>query len=146
GYKDLKTEIAELKKKRLEVIEEVRRAAADKDFRENAPLAAAREEKGHIEGRIMELEETLKTAAVIDKEAGLRRKVGIGGVVALQDLTSGEELTYRIVDPREIDPLQGKISLASPLGKALVGRREGEVVELAVPVGKMRYQIKRVGS
>jgi transcription elongation factor GreA len=146
GYEELKAEIADLKSKRLKAIEDIRTAAADKDFRENAPLDAAREQKGHIEGRIMELEETLKAATVIGVEQKSGLKASIGKKVVLCDMTSGEDLRYMIVDPREVDPVQGKISVASPLGKALVGRREGDVVEVAVPAGKVRYQIQQVSG
>ena len=144
GYEELKAEIAELKRKRLEVIDEIRLAAADKDFRENAPLAAAREQKGHIDGRIMELEEMLKATVVIKGEQKPALKAGIGDRVTLSDVTSEEELCYMIVDPREADPVQGKISVASPIGRVLVDHREGEVVEITVPAGKLYYRIKHV--
>jgi len=144
GYTELEAELAVLKDKRPQLIEEMRRAAADKDFRENAPLAAAREQRGHLEGRIRELEETLKAAKVIGKEEKSTVKVSIGDSVVLRDLASGEELSYIIVDPREVDPTQGKISSASPLGKTLIGRGEADIVEVMVPAGKLRYQIKQV--
>ena len=144
GYTELEAELAELKRKRPQLIEEMRRAAADKDFRENAPLAAAREQRGHLEGRIRELEETLKAATIISGDEGLALKTNVGDVIVLSDSASGEELRYIIVDPKEVDPRQGKISIASPLGKALIGRGEGEVVEIAVPAGKLRYRIKRI--
>jgi len=144
GHAELEAELATLKSKRPQLIEEMRRAAADKDFRENAPLAAAREQRGHLEGRIRELEETLKAATIINKEQKSTAKVSIGDSLVLCDLASGEELRYMIVNPREVDPTQGKISSASPLGKALIGRGEGEIVEIAAPVGKLRYQIKQV--
>jgi len=144
GYAELEAELAALKRKRPQLIEEMRRAAADKDFRENAPLAAAREQRGYLEGRISELEGTLKAATIVNGKQKSGLKANIGGRVVLGDLTSGEELRYRIVDPREVDPAQGKISSVSPLGKALIGRGEGEIVEVAVPAGKLRYQIKQV--
>ena len=144
GYSELEAELAALKNKRPQLIEEIRRAAADKDFRENAPLAAAREQRGHLEGRIRELEETLKAATIIDEDRKSDLKANIGDSAIVCDLASGEELRYIIVDPREVDPTQGKISSVSPLGRALIGRGEGEVVEVAVPAGKLRYQIKRV--
>jgi transcription elongation factor GreA len=143
-YDELEAELAELKSKRHELIEEIRRAAADKDFRENAPLDAAREQRGHVEGRIRELEETLKAASIIDEKKEPALKTGVGDSIVLSDLASGEELCYMIVDPREVDPSKGKISIASPLGKALIGRSNGEVVEITAPAGKLRYQIKRV--
>jgi transcription elongation factor GreA len=143
-YNELQAELADLKSQSLKLVEEIRRAAADKDFRENAPLAAAREQRGHVEGRIKELEETLKVASIIDEARESTLKTGIGDRIVLIDLASGEELRYMIVDPREVDPAKGKISIASPLGKALIGRSDGEKVEITAPAGKLRYQIKRV--
>lgn len=143
-YDELEAELMVLKGKRHELIDEIRRAAADKDFRENAPLAAAREQRGHVEGRIKELEETLKAATIIDAKREPSLKAGVGDRIVLSDLNSGEELHYIITDPREVDPTRGKISIASPLGKALIGRRGGDKVEVTVPAGKLRYQIKRV--
>ncbi|MFC2066337.1 GreA/GreB family elongation factor [Chloroflexota bacterium] len=145
GYTELEAEIAVLKDKRHQVIDEIRRAAADKDFRENAPLAAAREQCGHIEGRIRKLEETLKAATIIGIERQSTLKAGIGDKIVMCDMASGEEIHYMIVDSREVDPTQGRISNVSPIGKALIGRGEGAVVEVTVPAGKMRYQIKRIG-
>jgi len=144
GYAGLENELNALKNKRPELIDQIRRAAADKDFRENAPLAAAREQRGHLEGRIRELEETFKAARIIDEKLKSGLKSSIGDRLVVQDLASGEELRYRIVSPREVDPTQGKISSVSPLGRALIGRGEGETVEVAVPAGRLRYQIKRI--
>jgi transcription elongation factor GreA len=144
GYVELGAELATLKRRRLQAIDEMRRAAADKDFSENAPLDAAREQYGHLEGRIRELEEALKSATVIDEKQKVILKVGIGDSVALRDLVSGEELRYVIVNPREVDPTRGKISSASPIGKAIIGRGQGEVVEVEAPAGRLHYQIERV--
>ncbi len=143
-YDELTAELENLKQRSRELVGEIQRAAADKDFRENAPLAAAREERGHVEGRIKELEETLKSATIIDEKKEPTVKSGVGDSIILNDLASGEELCYMIVDPREVDPLKGKISIASPLGKALLGRKNGDTVEINAPAGKLRYQIKRI--
>jgi transcription elongation factor GreA len=143
-YDELAAELENLKQRSRELIGEIQRAAADKDFRENAPLAAAREERGHVEGRIKELEAALKEATIIDEKKEPAHKSGVGDNIVLSDLASGEELRYMIVDPREVDPLKGKISIASPLGKALLGKRDGDIVEFKAPAGKLRYQIKRV--
>jgi transcription elongation factor GreA len=146
-YDELKAELEVLKGKRLESIDEIRRAAADKDFRENAPLEAARERRGQIEGQIEEVEETLKSAVIIDgKGKKDTLKVGIGDSVVLLDLASGREVRYTIVSPREVDPTQGKISSVSPIGRALIGCSQGEVVEVVAPAGKLRYQISQVES
>ena len=144
GYTDLEAELAELQSKRSEAIEEIRRAAADKDFRENVPLEAARERRGQLEGRIMELEETLKSAAIIGEKEETAHRISIGDSIVLCDLESGVELRYILVSPREVNPAKGKISNVSPIGRAVIGKTQGEVVEVAAPAGKLRYQIKQV--
>jgi len=144
GYAELKAELDTLKGKRLQAIDEMRRAAADKDFRENAPLEAAREQCGQLEGRIEELEEALKSATVLGKGQKTTLKVGVGDSVTLCDLASSEEMHYTIVSPREVDPIQGKISSASPIGRALIGRGQEEVIEVEVPAGKLRYQVIQI--
>ncbi len=144
GYAELEAELAALKSKRPQAIDEMRKAAADKDFSENAPLDAAKEHRGQLEGRIKELEEALKSATVIDEKQKVTLKVSIGDSIVLCDLDCGEELRYMIVDSREVDPTIGKISNASPIGKAVIGRGQGEIVEVTAPAGKLRYQIKQV--
>ncbi len=144
GYAELEAELSALQAKRSAAIEEIRRAAADKDFRENVPLEAAREERGLLEGRIKELEETLKSAVVMDEKQEPTLTVSIGDSVILGELDSAEELRYTLVSPREVDPTRGKISSASPIGKAVIGRSQGEIVEVAAPAGKLRYQVKQV--
>ena len=144
GYAELEAELAALQDKRSEAIDEIHRAAADKDFRENVPLEAAREQRGQLEGRIRELEETLKSAVVIDEKQKTTITVGVGNSVILCDLDSGEELRYTLVGPSEVDPAKGKISSASPIGRAVIGRGQGEIVEVAAPAGKLRYKVKQV--
>ena len=144
GYDQLKAEIATLKSKSFELIDEIRRAAADKDFRENVPLQAARERRGQLEGRIMELEETLKSATTINEQQDTNLTVSIGNSVVLCNLDSGKELRYTLVSPREVDPAKGRISSASPIGQAIIGKVKGKTVEVAAPAGKIRYRIKEV--
>jgi len=109
-------------------------------------LHAARERRGHVEGRIMELEATLKAAVVIDEDEKPRGAAGagIGDKVTIRDLASGDELCCRLVSPREADPGQGKISSASPIGQAIMGKCRGETVEIKAPAGTLRYRIKRL--
>ncbi|MFC1860478.1 GreA/GreB family elongation factor [Chloroflexota bacterium] len=145
GYTEMEAELAALLSRRSEVIDEMRRAAADKDFRENAPLQAAREQRGHLEGQIKELEEALKSAVVIGEKEEVVLRVGVGDSFILSDLASGEELHYIMVSSREVDPTQGKISSASPIGRAVMGRGQGEIIEVIAPAGKLRYQIERIG-
>jgi transcription elongation factor GreA len=142
-HAEMKAELDALRSKRLQVIDEMHKAAADKDFRENAPLQAAREQRGHLEGRIRELEDALKAVNIIDKKPASTYKVSIGDSIILHDLDSGDDRQYIIVSPKEVDPARGKISSASPIGKAVMGRGFGEVVEVATPAGKLRYEIKK---
>jgi len=143
-HEEMVHELATLKARSRELVTEIQRAAADKDFRENAPLHAAKEERGYVEGRIHELEETLKVATIIEDKKTPSAKSGVGDCLVLCDLDSGEECRYTIVDPREVNALKGKISLVSPLGRALLGKRAGDTVEINVPAGKLRFQIKAI--
>jgi transcription elongation factor GreA len=135
-----------LQNKRLQLIEDIRRAAADKDFRENAPLDAAKEQRGHVEGRIMELEAILGSAIILDETREAAHTASLGDEIVLQDLASGEEIHYTLVSPTEVDATSGKISGASPIGRAIVGKVQGDVVEVTVPAGKLRYKILRIGA
>jgi transcription elongation factor GreA len=144
GYDELETELARLQDQRQEAIAEISRAAADKDFRENAPLEAARQRRGQLEGRIIELEEALKSAVIIDEKREPTLKVDIGNSIILHNLDSGEEIRYTLVSPREVDPTRGKISSASPIGRAVIGKKQGETVEIEAPAGKLHYQIRKI--
>lgn len=144
GYDTLKTDLANLKKRRSEVTEDMRRAAADKDFRENAPLHAAREQKSYLEGQIKDCENTLKAAVVIEETHKEPNRCHVGDTVLLRELSSGEEVRYTIVSAREADPAKGRISNSSPLGKAVLGHSEEDSIEITVPVGRLRYQIKKI--
>lgn len=144
GHAQMVAELASLKSRRSQAIEEVRKAAADKDFRENAPLETARQQHGQLVGRIKELEQTLKTATIVEEKPETALKIVVGDSVVLRDLVSSEEIRYTIVSPREVDPAKAKISNASPIGKAVVGRSAGEVVEITVPSGKLSYRIEKV--
>ncbi|MBI4187795.1 MAG: transcription elongation factor GreA, partial [Chloroflexi bacterium] len=101
GHTELEAELTTLRSKRLEAIDEIRLAAADKDFRENVPLQAAREQRGQLEGRIMELEEALKSAVIIDEKQVTTLKINIGDNIILYDFASSEEVNYTLVSTRE---------------------------------------------
>jgi len=143
GYAKLEKELADLKSQRSDVTKELRTAAADKDFRENAPLEAAREHKAHLEGRIQGLEATLR-AATIMAENQSTLKIKIGDTVVLYDCSSGEQLHYILVDPREANPTKGRISVASPIGKILLGKERGQTIEVSAPAGTFSYRIEDV--
>ncbi|MFC1893727.1 GreA/GreB family elongation factor, partial [Chloroflexota bacterium] len=144
GYSQLEAKLAVLKTGRLQAIDEMRKAAADKDFRENAPLEAAREQRQHLERMIRETENTLKLAVIIEEKQEKAFGVDIGIRIILRDLDSGEELHYMIVNPKEAEPVKGKISSSSPIGQAIIGRGAGEIVEVLAPTGRLRYQIKDI--
>lgn len=144
GYEAIMNELESLKKQRPKIVEEIRRAAEDKDFRENAPLHAAKERLGHLEGRIMELEEASKTACIVDKKTAAAHRICTGDCVVLVDMSCGEEMRYTIVSPREVEPLKGRISNASPIGKAVIGKQKGDTIEIDVPAGKLRYRIELI--
>ena len=144
GYAEMEAEMVVLLGKRSAAITEIQKAAADKDFRENAPLQAAREQRGLLEGRIKEVEETLKSAVVIDEKPEATLTIGIGDSVLLCDLDSGAEWRCTLVGASEVDPAKGRISTASPLGQAIVGRGREEIVEVTAPAGKRRYQVKQI--
>lgn len=140
GYAKLEAELLGLKKQLPEVIEEIQKAAADKDFSENAPLAAARERKAHLEGRIRELELTLNLARIV-RESQDKSKIKFGDTVVLCDLSSGQKCRYTLVDSKEADPAKGKISVLSPLGKVLLDKERGQTVEVNAPAGVFRYVV-----
>lgn len=107
---------------------------------ENADYLAAREEQAQLERRIATLQERLGTAEVVEPRPG-NGLVDVGERVRVRDLGSGERLELKLVGPLETDVAAGRISLVSPLGRAIVGRRRGEVVEVDAPRGRLRYRI-----
>jgi transcription elongation factor GreA len=143
GYAKLEKQLANLKNQRSQVIEDIQKAAADKDFRENAPLAAAREQKSHLEGRIKETESILNQAKIMGEDQDTSR-AKFGDTVVLRDLSSGKEFSYTLVDPREANPAKGKLSVASPLGKAILDKERGQTVEVAAPAGTFCCRIESI--
>jgi transcription elongation factor GreA len=143
GYAKLEKELADLKNQRSRVIEDIQKAAADKDFRENAPLAAAREQKSHIDGKIKEIQAVLSRAKIIAEGQDTSR-AKFGDTVVLRDLSSGSEFSYTLVDPREANPAKGKLSVASPLGKAILDKEQGQTVEVAAPAGAFLCRIESI--
>ncbi|MDO8671270.1 MAG: transcription elongation factor GreA [Dehalococcoidia bacterium] len=144
GHDKIKNELGDLIKERPGIIDELQRARADKDFRENAPLDAARQHQAHVEGRIQQLEATLRAAVIIQSEDVSETKAGMGCKVVVRDLTYDEEITYTLVSPKEVNLKVGKISVASPTGKALLDKQAGEEVHVEAPAGIMKYRVERV--
>lgn len=144
GYADLKAKLATLKNARPSIAEELQKAASDKDFRENAPLEAAREHQGQVEAHIRKLESTLKMATLVDEQQTSGREITFGDTVVLRDLASGEQASYTLVDASEANPIESKISVASPMGQALLGQMKGQNVEVKAPAGILHYRIEDI--
>jgi transcription elongation factor GreA len=144
GYDEMKSKLVSLREERPKVTEEIKKAAADKDFRENAPLQAAREKQGHIEGQIRDLEETLKKARVFESNDKPGIKITMGDTVAITDIVSGEKIDYTIVSSQEANIKQHKISLASPMGQAIFNKEAGDLLEVNAPSGVLTYKIVKI--
>jgi transcription elongation factor GreA len=144
GHASLSAELESLKAQRPGIAEELQRAMIDKDFRENAPLDAMRERQAHVEGRIRQLEAILKHAEVVGGQTAPGAKTHLGSTVILRDLASGAAVRYVLVSPSEVSPAEGKISIASPVGKAILSRTVGDEVEVSVPAGSLRFRIEEI--
>ena len=142
GVDALKAELQSLVEQRMSVRADIRRAMLDKDFRENAPLDAAKDEQGHIEARIRDIEEMLRRAVIVG--AGGTGRVRVGCTVTVTNLGSGRETQYSIVGPTEASAADGKISSVSPVGKALIGCVKGDEVEVDAPVGIMKLRVESI--
>jgi len=143
GAEALRNELRKLKSEdRPNVIKAIAEARAHGDLSENAEYHAAREQQGFIEGRIQELEGKLGNAEIIDvTQMANTGKVIFGSTVDLEDEASGTKVAYQIVGEDEADIKAGRISVGSPIARALVGKGEGDSVEVATPGGKRNYEI-----
>jgi len=143
GAQRLRAELEELKStKRPAVIQAIAEARAHGDLKENAEYHAAREQQGFIEGRIQELEFVLSHCQLIDVatlNAGTR--VVFGATVDLEDAESGDRVSYQIVGDLESDIKQRKISISSPISRALIGKHEGDTITIEAPGGSREYDI-----
>ncbi|GMU41305.1 MAG: hypothetical protein AMXMBFR23_21710 [Chloroflexota bacterium] len=143
GLRFLEQQLEDEKAKRPMIAEKLREAMADKDFRENAPLDAARDEQAHIEMRIRDLEEKLRNAVIIDEQAKGGR-ANVGSFVRLLNLSTSKEQQFTLVSPAEVDPKNGKISIQSPVGIAVQNRSEGDEVTVNAPSGPIPFRIVEV--
>jgi transcription elongation factor GreA len=147
GYDELKKELEYLTtEKRAEIAHALAEARIDKDFRENAPFDAAKQHQAEVETRINYLQRIIATAQIVDPRQNGGR-IGIGASIVLRDLTHDEEeVSYTLVGTSEANPRAGKISIASPVGRALIDRRVGETVEVEAPQGVILYRVERIES
>jgi transcription elongation factor GreA len=142
GYEKLKQEIEFLQNdKRREVADRIRVAREFGDIAENAEYDDAKNEQAMLEARIAKLEEQLSAARVIDEDEITSDVVSIGSRVKLKDMDDNKTVEYHIVGSAEANPAEQKLSNESPVGKAILGRKKGEVVEVAAPRGSLKYKI-----
>ncbi len=142
GYETLKKELLQLKTvERPQNIKAIEEARAHGDLSENAEFEAAKERQGFLEARINELEYKLGNAEVIDPDQLSKEKAVFGCRVVLENIDTGEEVTYQLVGPDESNIKEGRISIASPLGEAMVGKTFGDEIIINAPGGKRRYEL-----
>ena len=142
GLKALEEELHDLKVvKRKEVAEKIKEAREQGDLSENAEYDAAKDEQRDIEARIEEIEKILKNAEVIVEDEVDLDKISVGCLVKVYDEEFEEEMEFKIVGSSEANSLQGKISNESPVGKALIGAKVGDVVVVEAPIGNLEYEI-----
>jgi transcription elongation factor GreA len=145
GYKALEDEINQLKNvERHEIIKLIAEARAHGDLSENAEYHAAKERQAFIEGRVIELEDKLGRADVIDVSKLSGANVMFGATVTLVDEDTDEERKFQIVGDHEADASNGRISVSSPISRALIGKTKGDTVEVAAPGGARSYEILKV--
>jgi transcription elongation factor GreA len=147
GLKKLEEELDFLRgTKRKEVAERIKQALSFGDISENSEYDEAKNEQAQVEGRIVQLESMLKHARIIDEDDVNTDVVSLGSKVKIFDFEFDEEVVYLIVGSTEANPLKSKISNESPVGAALIGHKKGEVVEVQVPDGVLKFKILEISK
>ena len=145
GYTNLQTELKQLKTiDRHAVIKAIAEAREHGDLSENAEYHAARDKQSFIEGRILELEDKISRAEVIDFKRFDGERIQFGATVTIADEDTDEETTYQIVGEHEADVSAGRLSLTSPIARALIGKSVGDSVEVVTPRGQKDYEVVQV--
>jgi transcription elongation factor GreA len=145
GYQRLQDELKQLiRVERPKVVQDIAEARSHGDLSENAEYDAAKDRQGFIEGRIQELNDKIARAQVIDPTTIKSDKIVFGAKVTLIDVDTDKEVRYQIVGEEEADIKQGKISIVSPVGKALIGHRVDDEVQISVPSGLKTFEVTRV--
>jgi len=145
GLKDLEQEIQELKvNKRKDIAQKIKEAREQGDLSENAEYDAAKEEQAEVEARIAYIEKLLKNVEVIDEDEVDLSVISVGCKARLFDVEFDEEIDYAIVGSTEADPLRNKISNESPVGKALMGKKVGDIAEVSTPAGMLSFKILEI--
>jgi transcription elongation factor GreA len=147
GMDNLKSELAELRTKgRAEMARQIAEARDKGDLSENAEYDAAKEAQGYLEAKIAKLEDMLSNARVMETANVDTSKVSVMCNVKLKNLKDKKTITYQLVSEKEADLKSGRISVGSPIGKGLLGKHVGEVAEITVPAGKLKFEILEIGA
>lgn len=145
GLNDLEKELEQLKTvKRREIADKIKVALSFGDLSENSEYDEAKNEQGIVEARIAEIEATLKNVKVLDVDELSTEHVSLGNKVVLKSLDDGRHLNLQLVGSKEVDMKNGKISDESPIGKACVGKKLGEIIEVEAPAGIKKYEIMEI--
>ena len=145
GYEGLEAELKRLKaEERPQIVKEIEIARAHGDLSENAEFHAAKEKQAQIEGRALRLEDRLARAQVIDPSGQSCDQVRFGLTVDLEDAETGEQVTYTILGEEEADAANGRISVSSPVARALLGKEVGDSVTVRVPKGMRKFEILEI--
>jgi transcription elongation factor GreA len=144
GYEKLRKELGELKKKRPALSEEIGVARELGDLKENAEYHAAKEALAHLQSRIFELENKLRSARLIEDENLPSDIVYIGATVSLKNIQNKEQLEWTLVSSEEADVAEGRISVDSPIAQGLLGHKVGDSVKISIPAGIIEYEIIKI--
>src|SRR3989337_1814409 len=143
--KQLEEELKKVERElRIELPKEIRKAAAHGDLRENAEYHAAKERQTFLQARVAHLHTRINALSSINLNTLPKDKIAFGSKIFLEDLNTGDEIVYELVTPEEVDPKNGKISVSSPIGKALLNREVGDEVVIQLPAGKKEYSINKI--
>jgi transcription elongation factor GreA len=147
GLKKLEDELDELKTvHRREVNERIRQAKEFGDISENAEYEDAKQEQAFVEGRVLKLESMIRNARVIDASDYVANEVHLGATIKVKDVASGTTREFVIVGSAEADPKNNRLSNESPVGRAVMGRKQGETVDVVTPRGPMKYKIEAINK
>ncbi|MEK7772846.1 MAG: transcription elongation factor GreA [Deltaproteobacteria bacterium] len=143
--KQLKEELQKVEKElRIDIPRELRTAAAHGDFRENSEYDAAKQRQSYLQARVAHLASRINMLASLKLDNIPKDAVGFGSRVHLEDLNTGDEIIYELVTPEEVDPRNGKISVGSPIGKAILNKKSGDEVVINLPAGVKEYSVKEL--
>jgi transcription elongation factor GreA len=146
GYEKLKAELAHMEHEQWpSIVDEIEKARAHGDLSENAEYHAAKEKQGILDAKIRQLKDKLARAEIIEAGDLKGDTVAFGATVKVRNVETGDERQYQIVGPEEMDLMEGKISIKSPVGRALVGAARGDVIEVETPGGTRRLEIEEIG-